>query len=176
MTNILIVLLSLTWAGNEPADERMLRAATMATAVHFEAQQSRGPLSSTQVAAATLTTWNHETRFAVGVHAGGVGRWGSDLGKARCMGQLHLTGLIARDEWLASGGLDLASTRMCARLTMRVLQVMARRCQFDGSNASWHRVFSAYGSGKGCAPVPKLKVRVKTLRKIEAKMRQGEKL
>lgn len=105
-------------------------------------------LTPEQLAAATLVIWHGESRFGPIVHAGGVNEWGSDRGKARCLGQLHSSRLLPRAEWEQLGGTDTAATRRCARATMRVFNSMLWLCEGDLTGA-----FSAYATGRGCAHI-----------------------
>jgi hypothetical protein len=109
------------------------------------------PLGARALAAATLVIWYGETKFAYELHAKGKSRWGQDVGKAHCMGQLHRSKLIPKDEWEKTVGATKEATRSCARATMRVLAVHTQRCGADKPTASqFSHVFFAYGSGKGC--------------------------
>ncbi len=97
----------------------------------------------------TLAIWRAETLFARDVHAGLPGYFGSDGGRAKCLGQLHITGLVPREEWQRLGGLDLEATRRCARATMRVIIAQTRACVPGGT---WNaqvatRIFNAYATG-----------------------------
>jgi hypothetical protein len=104
-----------------------------------------------ELAAATLVIWYGETKFAYEVHAKGKSRWGQDVGKAHCMGQLHRSKLVSKAEWEQTVGASREATRNCARATMRVLAVHVQRCGAAKPTApQFSRAFFAYGSGKGC--------------------------
>lgn len=136
----------------ETTDQFRERLSVIAEAVALEAPDNKAAaLDSRALAAATLTLWYGETRFAYEVHALGTSRWGQDIGKARCLGQLHQSRLVPEDEWSQMVGADLESTRRCARATMRVIVAMSRYCKISVANeTSMALVFGAYGSGRGC--------------------------
>jgi hypothetical protein len=136
----------------ETPEQYQTRLETIAEAVALEAKAiAPAHLDSRALAAATLTVWYGETRFAYEVHALGTSRWKQDRGKARCMGQLHVSKLVPADEWEQMVGADLQSTRRCARATIRVLLAVSRYCgAAHASEAHMARVFAAYGSGQGC--------------------------
>jgi hypothetical protein len=138
----------------ETPEEYQQRLQTIVDAVSLEAQQvAVGQFQARELTAATLTVWYGETRFAHGIHARGESRFSQDEGRARCLGQIHVSGLVARSEWEALVGADLEATRRCARATLRVLLAMARYCEVHAPSVSgMARVFAAYGSGKGCRP------------------------
>lgn len=135
-----------------PEDYRE-RLGVIAEAVAIEAaEEHAAKLDTRALAAATLTLWYGETRFSYEVHVLGTSRWKQDLGQARCLGQLHQSRLVPEEEWRATVGADLESTRRCARATMRVILAMSRYCSIHAATeAEMARVFAAYGSGKGCS-------------------------
>jgi hypothetical protein len=137
------------------------RLETIAEAVALESTSvAAGRLDHRALAAATLTVWYGETRFSYEVHALGKSRWHQDWGKARCLGQIHVSGLVPQQEWEQMVGADLEATRRCARATMRVLAAQSRYCSVRGANqGSLARVFAAYGSGRGCRVTPQAKKR-----------------
>jgi hypothetical protein len=137
----------------ESNSDYQARLGIIAEAVALEAQQV-GPtvLGTRELAAAALVVWYGETHFSYEVHALGQSRWSQDLGQARCLGQIHVSGLVPRADWDKLVGADLTSTRNCARATIRVLSAMARYCGVRAATrAGLERVFGAYGSGRGCA-------------------------
>src|SRR5688572_9317550 len=88
--------------GQNPEDPQdyQTRLGVVAEAVALEANEHvAGRLDRRALAAATLTVWYGETRFAYEVHALGQSRFGQDLGRARCLGQLHTSGLVPEAEW-----------------------------------------------------------------------------
>ena len=76
--------------------------------------------------------------------------WTQDHGRARCMGQLHRTSLVA--EWLTVAGTDIDATVRCARATLRVLDSAAWRCGkghgFTSVAMAW--IYAGYASGLSC--------------------------
>jgi hypothetical protein len=151
--------------GENPEDPEDYRArlAVLAEAVALEASdQKTAAIDRRALAAATLTVWYGETRFAYEVHALGKSRWSQDVGKARCLGQLHQSKLIPAEEWDHLVGDDLDSTRRCARATMRVLVAMSRYCSIGRANeSSMAAVFAAYGTGRGCELTTKSRSRAR---------------
>ncbi len=145
----------------ESFDQYRARLDTIAEAIAVESEvASNWGLGRRALAAATMTVWYGETRFAYEVHALGKSRWTQDLGKARCMGQIHVSRIVPRQEWELMVGADLQATRLCARATMRVLAAQAGYCRAQSaSEASMARVFAAYGTGRGCALTPQAKKR-----------------
>ena len=131
----------------ETAPDYTTRLAVIAGSVLAEAELADSLLSTRELVAATLVVWHQETRYSRHVHAGGRGRWGSDNGRATCLGQLHRTSLAP--DWDTLAGLDVAATRRCAAATMRVLSAHARSCG-RGAAAAW---LSGYGTGQGCRVV-----------------------
>lgn len=131
-------------ADREPVAERRARVGNIAQAIASETDDA--PL-----AFATLTKWWWESgRFLRAVHAGELR---GDGGKAACLGQLHQTlGWVSRSEWLASQGTDLAATRVCARITIRVLSMHSDRCRLTRPWSEYQvaQLFGAYGSGRTC--------------------------
>ncbi len=147
----------------ETQDAYNLRLATIAEAVALESETATNwSLGRRALAAATLSVWYGETRFSYEVHALGQSRWHQDWGKAKCLGQIHASGLVPKQEWLHMVGADLASTRRCARATMRVLAAQARYCSVrSASQEGMARMFAAYGSGRGCGVTPQAKKRAR---------------
>ncbi len=153
----------------ETPEQYKQRVSTIATAVALESAEFEGwRLGRRALAAATLTLWYGETRFSYEVHEQGTSRWGQDVGKAKCLGQLHVSKLVPQEEWEQMVGSDLDATRRCARATMRVLAAMARMCSARStSEEHMARVFAAYGSGRGCDGVgPQAKKRAKRFRRL----------
>jgi hypothetical protein len=147
----------------EDAEDYRARLAVLTEAVAMEAAEHKtAALDRRALAAATLTVWYGETRFAYEVHALGTSRWNQDIGKARCLGQLHKSKLVPVDEWDQLVGDDLDSTRRCARATMRVLIAMSRYCSIGRADEStMATVFGAYGTGRGCELTTKSKSRAR---------------
>lgn len=101
---------------------------------------------------AVLAHWYEESRFAYEVHAGiDHPVWTQDVGRARCLGQLH-AGPVPPQDWLKLAGLDEAATERCALWTARTLTRMALYCGRDKPVTNvLLGMFSAMG-GAGCAP------------------------
>ncbi len=154
--------------GKNPETHEQYRARleTIAEAIVTEAR-AVGPkhLDVRALAAATATVWYGETKFAYEVHVLGKSRWKQDRGKARCMGQLHASRLVPKEEWETLAGADLQATRRCARATIRVLLAVSRYCGAVGpSESHLARVFAAYGSGQGCSPDRRAESRARRFR------------
>jgi hypothetical protein len=82
----------------------------------------------TTLAAAVLTHFYEESRFALEVHAGEEHPvWTQDDGRARCLGQLH-AGFVPSHNWQELAGLDLDATKRCVLWTARALTRMALYC------------------------------------------------
>lgn len=145
----------------ESAEQYRARLDTIAEAIAIESEAATNwGLGRRALAAAALTIWYGETRFSYEVHALGKSRWTQDWGKARCLGQIHVSRLVPREEWDKLVGSDLHATRLCARATMRVLAAQAAYCRVTSAGESGlARVFAAYGSGRGCAVTPQAKRR-----------------
>jgi hypothetical protein len=140
----------------ETPEEYRARLESISQAIVLEAEAAEGwRWDTTSLAAATLVTWYAESRFALEVHNGsGQSRFGEDQGKARCFGQLHQTGYVPKPEWQSLTGVDLESTRRCARATMRVLTAQANRCGMKENkpNNMWAvaRMWAGYMTGRAC--------------------------
>lgn len=131
-------------ADSEPPSDRLVRVENIAEAIAAETDDSR-------LAFAALTKWWWESgRFLRAVHAGELR---GDGGKAACLGQLHQTlGWVSRPEWLASQGTSLDATRVCARITIRVLSMHSDRCRLSQQWSEYQvaQLFGAYGTGRTC--------------------------
>lgn len=101
--------------------------------------------------AAILAHWRDESKFAYEVHGGWKHPiWHQDHGRARCLGQHQVSGIVRRAEWRTLAGIDLAASMRCARVTLRTLGVMRARCAPRGpTNDGVIAMFSAMW-GKGC--------------------------
>jgi hypothetical protein len=139
----------------ETAEQRQDRLEIITQAIAIEAAAEQNWEWGTEtLAAATLATWYEESRFALEVHNGeGKTRFGEDQGRAKCLGQLHKTGYVPKEEWKQLAGTDLESTRRCARATMRVLAAQGKRCKMPKELDVWSvaRMFAMYGTGNSCA-------------------------
>jgi hypothetical protein len=101
-------------------------------------------------------TMRGESLFDVRVHAGEKHPvWTQDDGKAMCLGQIHVSGIVPESEWRTLAGTDLAATRRCARATMRLLIAHQRHCDARTkvpTPQAIARVFASYGTGGQCTP------------------------
>lgn len=146
----------------ETPEQYEARLATISTAVALEAASVTWPLGEEAMAAAVLTIWHGETRFAYEVHALGKSYWGQDDGKAKCLGQIHHNRIVTKEQWLQTEGASLEATRNCANATMRMVQAMAHQCSVRSKDVrEVEKMFSAYGSGRGCQvrDVPRARAR-----------------
>jgi len=125
----------------ETVEQLKARAQTIDEALKYEAK-------SPAQKAAVLTLWKAEARFARDVHAGGVGKLGSDDGRAKCLGQIHVNRKVPRAVWETLGGLDLAATRRCAWATLTILEGKMRYCRVWYSSEGVAVGFHAYATGK----------------------------
>ena len=172
--SLLALILRLHVPLDAPKTDELQRLSFIAYAIAKETEANPGALPPKVLAAATLSLFWGESRLARGVHAGERTRWGSDLGRAKCLGQLHDTGVLEPGEWESLAGTDLESTRRCARATIRVLQRFARWCRYDGTDESLARVYGAYGTGAGCKTTVQARRRVKILRRFERALQRGQ--
>jgi len=113
--------------------------------------------TASELAMAILTLWHEETRFDERIHAGTKHPvWHEDYGRAKCLGQLHASLIIPKEQWAELTGTDHGRTRLCADATVKVWTSMAKQCGvWYGQRASRNAVaktFAAYGSGGKCAP------------------------
>jgi hypothetical protein len=152
----------------ETPDEQRARVEMIDAAIAAEAVEAAkmSPFSASELAIATKTKWHRETRLSHAVHAGFPGQWGSDHGRARCLAQLHASGIVPTAEWETLAGLDAAATRRCARATMRMFSTLARYCRTTDLSV----VFSAYATGSGCRVIPLGKRRADGARKLLARL------
>lgn len=135
----------------ETTTEYQARVRVISEAVATEARAAKGwGWGSRSLAFAALTILYNESRFSLPVHSGDqLG----DRGRARCLGQIHASGLIPKPEWEKLTGTDLDSTRRCVRATMRLLVAQHRWCAVHRkplTTDNMARVFAAYGSGGRC--------------------------
>ncbi|HTM44687.1 MAG TPA: hypothetical protein VL137_07010 [Polyangiaceae bacterium] len=151
------IALSLTPAwyapGRNPETEIQYRdrVETIAEAIAAE-------VSDPELAAAVLVKWHAESGgFRLSVHSGE--RLG-DNGHAICLGQLHQSRDLLKEDWLRLAGTDLESTRRCAAATAKLLGKARRLCR------DWGRAFSAYATGRGCQLVALGRERSKRLSQL----------
>jgi hypothetical protein len=161
----------------ETPEEYRARLELVSQAIAMEAEAAEGwRWDSESLAAATLVTWFAESGFALEVHNGSRrSRYGEDQGKARCFGQLHQTGYVPKPEWESLTGVDLESTRRCARATMRVLTAQANRCGMKENkpNNMWAvtRMWAGYMTGRACGAIKAATARARRWNKVMDQMR-----
>jgi hypothetical protein len=135
----------------ETKEQYRARVEVIAEAVAIEAADARGWTWGTRaLAMAALTLMYNESRFKLPVHSGDLL---GDRGRASCLGQIHVSGLVPKSEWLELTGVDLASTRRCARATIRLLVVQYRSCGLHRRAMSvdaMASVFAKYATGTSC--------------------------
>lgn len=175
---ILAVLLTLPppYVSTETAAEYRTRMQTIASAVDAETKDVRGwHLGQTQLAAIVLTIFWTESRFDPVVHAGGIHRvWSQDRAAARCLGQLHASGLVPTPEWSQLAGTDIGATRRCTAATVRVFLAHWRRCVPSGQSASRGnvaRALTGYGHGGSCTAAPWSIARARTVETLLRRLR-----
>lgn len=95
---------------------------------------------------AILAVWYGETRFELAVHRGEPGRWGSDKGLSKCLGQIHKS-VVPGEVWRSLGGTSLEATTRCALVTAEFLSRSAYCSEFGPAS-----VFEAYGRGRCTTP------------------------
>lgn len=163
----------------ELAAARSDRAMVMAQALYDAGHELDVPYRRSLIAAA-ISIWWHEARFGLTVHRGGLSRWGSDDGRAKCFGQLHERSVgIKRElgesledfrkrqhaEWKALAGTDYASTKRCALATMRQFKSKLGQCR--ETEEPWLHAFGAYGHGeRHCGLLPTSRERFQLMKRL----------
>lgn len=147
--NIFHILVLLTRpTGGESVPEHHWRVGTIVQAVSDESRLHAWGWGRDALVAMTLTIFQRETRLSRVVHAGGRGKYGSDEGRAKCLGQLHKNNRLTEDIWKTLGGIDYDSTRRCARWTMKMIIAQQKTCaQGPLNDATLRASFEAYGAG-----------------------------
>jgi hypothetical protein len=152
ITVSMLLLLQPPW-GQETKEQWKARMGTLAE-VASELPENKSLGSYTRPA--VVSVWYGETRFSHEVHKGNPGKWGSDKGRARCLGQVHESGLVPHARWEKLGGTDKAATRRCAEATLRILGSahMVCRSRIRGKPTTARRdlarMFGLYGHGSRC--------------------------
>jgi hypothetical protein len=157
----------------ETAEEYRARLETIVEAIALESKVGQPlPEGENALAAATLVLWHGESRFELAVHTNvGKTRWGQDYGRARCLGQLHASGLVPKEEWETLAGSDLESTRRCAKATMRMLRAQYWVCRHrTGKGGRVARMYEAYATGRSCQPRQRSKTRAFRWRKTTERL------
>jgi hypothetical protein len=113
--------------------------------------------TASELSLAMLMLWHGETLFDQRIHAGVEHpKWTQDAGKARCLGQIHISQLVPEEEWNRLVGTSEGATQLCADATARIWVAMARQCGvWSGQRAERTKVakvFAAYATGGNCTP------------------------
>jgi len=117
-----------------------------------------------EVTAPAWSGWSHRQRAAlllakISAESGNLslavhdGTKRSDGGQSICLGQIHWGRWLrmTRAQWLALGGADETATRRCLSETWRQLGLHRNLCAPGSpSLAGVAKLFSSYGTGKGC--------------------------
>lgn len=159
-------LMGLTWSHEdrkkETPESKELRARNMSKGLVAALQAPGLKMPKRLLIGATISIWWFETRFSKEVHEGGLSRYGSDKGKAKCFGQLHERAAVTKQEpgetmeafrerqtaeWMALTGTSVEATTRCAIATMRRFQGAVGQCD------DWGSAFGAYGTTK-CEALP----------------------
>ena len=152
MTAAMLLALQPPWGAETPLEFRTRMA--MLASVTNDLPDAKG--LGTYTRPAVIAVWHGETRFDVEVHKGLPGRWGSDKGRARCLGQIHKSGLVPGAKWKQLAGLDRASTARCASATRRILYSAWTICRSRNSGRpttirrDLARMFGLYATGSRC--------------------------
>lgn len=177
-------LLDRPWATfdevKETPEARKKRSRVMSQSLFDTAKEFEGKRVNQKVlVAAVMSIWWWETRYSLEVHQGGLSRFGSDDGLAKCFGQIHVAsvGIEIQEgetleafrerqarEWEQLSGTDYESTRRCARATMVNIEKKLRKCW--GTKNRWENAFGAYGTGGACAPLPTSGSRARLTQKL----------
>ena len=181
------VLLTLPWSisdHEEKAPAREARALKMSQALVESAKEELSSRDRRALIAAVVSIWWSETRFSHEVHRGEPSRWGSDDGRAKCFGQLHVgrVGIQIQEgetlqefrvrqheAWQALAGTDFEATKRCAEATMKAFKSSLSLCR--SSKRPWVSAFGEYGAGDGsCRELPQSPGRYRLALKIAAKL------
>jgi hypothetical protein len=134
-----------------------LAGMTKAVAVSMKPYANGQGWTTTELGLMVLEVWNAETLFDQRIHAGlEHPKWTQDSGRAKCMGQIHVSVLVPQEQWEKTVGTDEGATQLCADATARVVVAQARNCGvWAGQRADRNKVakvFAAYASGGACVP------------------------
>lgn len=156
-------LLSLMLAATPPYGERECPEARRErlqviseAASSVSAEPPAGWRWSSLVLTVTLlgTTYEEGARWSEAVHSG---RRTGDGTRARCLAQIHRHPTwMPKEQWLASTGTDIDSTKICLAGAARILSHYSATCvsgwraenDLEGSLA---RVVAGYGTGRTCS-------------------------
>jgi len=131
------------WGESQP--EFRTRMELVAQAIGEASKVAKVPQRHQLAMALVVTFWG-EGRFSPLVQAG---EHRGDSGAAICLGGLH-QGNLTHEEWLALGGLDLASTTRCATVAAERLKHAWWYCYGLDKKGSWAEALVLYGSGRTC--------------------------
>lgn len=167
----------------ELVEQRSVRAMLMARSLYDAVQELDVPYERSLLAA-TISIWWWETRFSLSVHRGGLSRWGSDDGRAKCFGQVHVRAVgIKRQDgesleafrdrqqatWESLAGTDYESTKECALATMR--QYLSKLKQCRETEEPWLHAFGAYGHGElHCGLLPTSQDRFRLMKQLFSRL------
>ena len=134
-----------------------LAGMTKSVAISMKPYANGQGWTTTELGLMVLEIWNAETLFDQRIHAGlDHPKWTQDSGRAKCMGQIHVSVLVPQDQWEKTVGTDEGATQLCADATARVVVAQARNCGvWAGQRADRNKVakvFAAYANGGLCVP------------------------
>ena len=134
----------------ETPEQYQERIGTIVQAVTMETQDR-------ELATAVLVLTYQESRWRVDVHDGS--KLG-DHGRAACLGQIHVSWRVPKQDWEALTGTGLEATRRCVGTVAGLLGGYRRMC------GSWEGAFSGYASGRGCTVLALGRERAARLAKV----------
>lgn len=150
-------------ADREETEEAWIaRSNTMSRSLFDAAEGIETRMEKRWLVAAAIAIWVAESHFSLEVHQGGLTRWGSDVGKAKCFGQIHERSvgiklqegetleefrLRQTQVWESLVGTDYEATRRCAEATMRQFLGKLGNCAHLSGRDKWLGAFGDYGSG-----------------------------
>lgn len=100
------------------------------------------------LAAAELAIAKHESHFSEGVHSGKVT---GDSGKSVCFTMVHKNGLRDDERHATLTGTDEAATARCFEAGLEIWGRFWGCYRKAKPGERWDSMFSAYGTGAGCA-------------------------
>lgn len=155
-----------------------IRKFMVADVIVAETAASDSPLDPEHLAALVAVTIMYESALEYFVHAGMPTHIGpQDGGRARCLGQVHKSGILDKAAWLATGGLDEEATARCVRAILGAFEYHRKRCRIrpEGgrlSEAQANVLFHGYWKGiNPCVTHTKSAVRAKRWKKMLESLR-----
>lgn len=148
----------------EPIYEQNTRLLYIAGAI---AAHARTP----EEAAFAYVLSKNESQFDRLVHAGLVHPvWTQDKGRAKCLGQIHKTGLVPN--WHELAGVDYEATERCVKAIIKIERSVAGMCIHTSllTQSDAERVFAAY-AGRGCTPTRQSVHRAKEWSEVVRRLR-----